>query len=95
VKRRYSDFIWLQDQLIAHHKGIVIPPLPDKALLQTNKISGNRFEQNFVEYRRKELQRFLTRVSEHPTLCTSKYLQLFLESENSVRLFIFSIYNIY
>jgi len=82
VKRRFNDFVWLQDQLLIHHKGIIIPPLPDKAIFQTNKISGNRFSQAFVEYRRKELERFLGRVSSHPVLSTSKYLQLFLETKD-------------
>jgi len=83
VKRRFSDFLWLQNQLLNHHKGVIVPPLPDKAIFQTNKISGNRFSQTFLEYRRRELERFLTRVVSHPSLCTSKYLQLFLETQDS------------
>lgn len=83
VARRYSDFVWLHDQLVEKHKGIIVPSLPDKALLQTNKISGNRFSERFLEFRRRELQKFLSRVVSHPSLCTSQSLQLFLEEEDS------------
>jgi sorting nexin-1/2 len=33
VDRRFSDFYWFRNQLVANYKGIIIPPLPDKALL--------------------------------------------------------------
>ena len=83
VKRRFSDFLWLQEQLIEHHKGIIIPPVPDKDFMKTNVISGNRFSRQFLEYRRRELERFLIRVTSHPILCTSKFVQLFLETEDN------------
>jgi len=82
VQRRFSDFLWLQTQLAENHKGVVIPPVPHKDLLRTNKISGNPFSTQFLEYRRRELQRFLMRVSSHPILSTSKLLQIFLETED-------------
>lgn len=51
--------------------------------MKTNKISGNRFGHNFLEYRRRELERFLVRVTAHPILRTSKYVQLFLETKDN------------
>lgn len=30
VKRRYSDFLWLRQQLMAMYPGYYIPPLPEK-----------------------------------------------------------------
>ena len=83
VDRRFSDFLWLHDQLVEHHKGIIIPPVPDKDLMKTNKISGNRFSSQFLEYRTRELERFLNRVSQHHILRTSKALQLFLETSDT------------
>lgn len=31
VIRRYSDFEWLHDRLVEKHKGLFVPPLPDKS----------------------------------------------------------------
>lgn len=50
--------------------------------MKSNKISGNRFGQNFLEFRRRELERFLLRVTSHPILRTSKYVQIFLETKD-------------
>jgi len=75
VIRRYSDFVWLRDKLLEQHKGYLVPPLPEKAIL-------NRFNSEFVEYRRRELERFLARVVEHPVLQASSVLQSFLQSES-------------
>mgnify|MGYP001139191584 CR=1 FL=1 len=33
VFRRFSDFAWLQTQLSLKFRGVLIPPLPDKAVL--------------------------------------------------------------
>ncbi len=33
--RRYNDFFWLHDRLREHYKGIIIPPLPDKTIIQS------------------------------------------------------------
>src|SRR3990167_9477473 len=76
VKRRFSDFIW-------NKKGTIFPPVPEKSVLQTNKFSGNAFSQNLLEFRRFELEKFLQRVASHPILSISKYLQLFLETQDN------------
>jgi len=73
VLRRYKDFVWLREQLAEKHKGYLIPPLPEKALL-------NRFNTEFLEYRRRELEKFLQRIIVHPVLSESVELQTFLES---------------
>eukprot|EP01117_Protostelium_nocturnum_P011715 TRINITY_DN4266_c0_g1_i1.p1 TRINITY_DN4266_c0_g1~~TRINITY_DN4266_c0_g1_i1.p1 ORF type:complete len:441 (-),score=188.19 TRINITY_DN4266_c0_g1_i1:62-1384(-) len=72
--RRFSDFVWLRDQLLENNPGYLIPPLPEKAIF-------NRFNTEFVEYRRKELERFLKRVVAHPNLSQSIDLQAFFEAE--------------
>ena len=33
VERRYSDFLWLRDELALEYPGIVIPALPEKQVL--------------------------------------------------------------
>jgi sorting nexin-1/2 len=71
--RRYSDFIWLREKLLENYKGYLIPPLPEKALL-------NRFNNEFIEYRRRELEKFLKRIVIHPILSNSIHLKSFLEN---------------
>ncbi|PRP73193.1 vacuolar protein sorting-associated protein vps5 [Planoprotostelium fungivorum] len=73
VTRRYSDFDWLRERLAENNKGYLIPPLPEKGLI-------NRFNSEFVEYRRKELEKFLIRVVNHHHLCQSPDLLAFLET---------------
>jgi len=79
VERRFSDFIWLHDTLQQHHRGVIVPPSPDKETL----IIQDRFGSDFIETRRKELERFLKRITSHPILCVSKHLQTFLESNEA------------
>ena len=56
VHRRYSDFIWMQDVLKSMHPLSIIPPLPPKQTL-------GRFDEDFVEERRRGLEKFLMRVT--------------------------------
>jgi len=69
--RRYSDFDWFHEVLKMEYKHLIIPPLPEKTIF-------DRFAPEFVEYRRKELERFLKRVLAHPELCQSPALNMFL-----------------
>jgi len=75
--RRYSDFVWLHDGLKAEFKAVIIPPLPEKGLI-------NRFSPEFIEYRRYELERFLRRVVAHPKLAVSTVTKAFLESSREL-----------
>ena len=43
VRRRYSDFEWLQKTLKQRYVGILVPPLPEK------KVAGNFSNQAFIE----------------------------------------------
>jgi len=74
--RRYSDFDWLHDSLKYEYKHLIIPPLPEKAIF-------DRFSPEFVEYRRKELERFLKRTLAHPELKQSNSLRIFLTASES------------
>jgi hypothetical protein len=77
VLRRYSDFIWLREQMIKEHPAHIIPPMPEKqGLSQVDK-----FDPVFLEVRRRGLQRFLQRIASHPVLSFSESLRLFCESK--------------
>jgi len=76
VIRRYSDFDWLHDILKSEYKHLIIPPLPEKAIF-------DRFSPEFVEYRRKELERFLKRTLAHPDLSLVPALRTFLTANEA------------
>uniref|UniRef100_A0A1A9W7H7 Sorting nexin n=1 Tax=Glossina brevipalpis TaxID=37001 RepID=A0A1A9W7H7_9MUSC len=61
VSRRYKHFDWLHVRLVEKFCLIPIPPLPDK------QISG-RYEEQFVEHRRVQLQEFVDWMCRHPVL---------------------------
>uniref|UniRef100_A0A182SYM0 PX domain-containing protein n=1 Tax=Anopheles maculatus TaxID=74869 RepID=A0A182SYM0_9DIPT len=63
VARRYKHFDWLHERLVDKFCLIPIPPLPDK------QISG-RYDEEFVEHRRIQLQEFVDWVCRHPVLST-------------------------
>ncbi|CAF3921237.1 unnamed protein product, partial [Rotaria magnacalcarata] len=71
VLRRYKQFDWLHEQLVNKFRFICIPPLPEK------QIAG-RFDQEFVQERRRQLELWLNRVCRHPVLCASYAVQHFI-----------------
>ncbi|KAJ2549916.1 Vacuolar protein sorting-associated protein vps5, partial [Coemansia sp. RSA 1933] len=74
VRRRYRDFDWLIQELVARHPGIIVPPIPEKQ-------SMGRFEDEFVEARRAGLESSLARISEHPVLWCDSVFRIFLEAD--------------
>ncbi|CAK9784388.1 unnamed protein product [Cutaneotrichosporon oleaginosum] len=75
VLRRFSDFLWLYEQLTANNPGVIVPPVPDKHAF-------GRFQEQFIETRRAALQRCLTKITAHPILQLDPDLRLFLESDS-------------
>eukprot|EP00095_Tigriopus_kingsejongensis_P004504 maker-scaffold427_size174323-snap-gene-0.33 protein:Tk04504 transcript:maker-scaffold427_size174323-snap-gene-0.33-mRNA-1 annotation:"sorting nexin-9" len=71
VSRRFKHFDWLHERLSEKFTFIPIPPLPDK------QIQG-RYEDEFIEHRRKQLQSFVDRMCRHPILSQSEVWQHFL-----------------
>ncbi|XP_055384190.1 sorting nexin-33 [Condylostylus longicornis] len=71
VSRRYKHFDWLHKRLVDKFPLIPIPPLPDK------QISG-RYEEEFVEHRRVQLQEFVDWVCRHPVLSSCEVWMHFL-----------------
>jgi sorting nexin-1/2 len=51
VVRRYSHFAWLHEQLAAQHKGVIMPPLPEKSAVQKFQMATE-----FINARRRALQ---------------------------------------
>ncbi|KAJ3067767.1 Vacuolar protein sorting-associated protein 5 [Rhizoclosmatium hyalinum] len=73
VSRRYSDFLWLYNQLVERYPGAIIQPLPGKQNL-------GRFAEDFVESRRAGLEKFLRKTVSHSLFQQDADLRLFLES---------------
>ena len=65
VGRRYSDFEWLANILAHDHPGVIIPAMPEKQTV-------GRFSPEFVEARRRGLERFMWKVAAHPVLSESR-----------------------
>eukprot|EP00514_Thraustochytrium_sp_LLF1b_P004083 CAMPEP_0184516876 /NCGR_PEP_ID=MMETSP0198_2-20121128/5261_1 /TAXON_ID=1112570 /ORGANISM="Thraustochytrium sp., Strain LLF1b" /LENGTH=557 /DNA_ID=CAMNT_0026907223 /DNA_START=287 /DNA_END=1960 /DNA_ORIENTATION=- len=74
VHRRYSDFVWLQDQLAHAYPGLIIPPLPEKHVVR-------RFSEVFLAQRQRSLEKFLNRVAAHEQLRDNNVVKAFLELE--------------
>lgn len=63
-------------ELSKEFPGIIVPPLPDK-------LTVGRFGEDFVESRKRGLEKFLQRVAAHAELSNSQYFIVFLQSAES------------
>lgn len=75
VHRRFSHFVALHTALSRRLPGIALPPLPDKQY-------AGRFSDDFVEARRGDLERYLSRIIRHPVVRYAEVLTFFLSCEN-------------
>nr|KAF6414438.1 sorting nexin 7 [Molossus molossus] len=78
VRRRYQDFLWLKGRLEEAHPTLIIPPLPEKFMV---KGMVERFNDDFIETRRKALSTFLNRIADHPTLTFNEDFKVFLTAQ--------------
>lgn len=78
VSRRYKHFDWLHGRLVEKYCLISIPPLPDKQI-------SNRYDDQFIEHRRVQLQEFVDWVCRHPVLSISPVWQHFLTCTDEKR----------
>jgi sorting nexin-1/2 len=104
--RRYSDFEWLRTKLADRFRGVVVPPLPEKAVISTSRckydvepkaivrltrgvvamlLATDRFNKEFVTYRRKELERFLKRIVQHKLFIDAEEFKAFFQPSEDVR----------
>ncbi|XP_023131631.1 sorting nexin-7 isoform X2 [Amphiprion ocellaris] len=81
VRRRYQDFLWLRSRLEENHPTLIVHPLPEKFVM---KGMVERFNDDFIETRRKALHRFLNKISEHPILSYSQHFKVFLTAQDLV-----------
>ncbi|XP_008293041.1 sorting nexin-7 [Stegastes partitus] len=79
VRRRYQDFLWLRSRLEENHPTLIVHPLPEKFVM---KGMVERFNDDFIETRRKALHRFLNKISEHPILSYSQHFKVFLTAQD-------------
>uniref|UniRef100_A0A7M4DZ00 Sorting nexin 3 n=1 Tax=Crocodylus porosus TaxID=8502 RepID=A0A7M4DZ00_CROPO len=82
VRRRYSDFEWLRNELERESK-VVVPPLPGKALLRQLPFRGDDgiFDDSFIEERKQGLEQFINKVAGHPLAQNERCLHMFLQDE--------------
>ncbi|KAI9584432.1 sorting nexin-12 [Glossina fuscipes] len=80
VRRRYSDFEWLRNELERDSK-IVVPPLPSKAWKRQMPFRNDEgiFDENFIEERRKGLEAFINKIAGHPLAQNERCLHMFLQ----------------
>ncbi|XP_055884371.1 sorting nexin-30-like [Biomphalaria glabrata] len=77
VRRRYNDFLWIRQRLEENYPTHLVPPLPEKHSLKRM----DRFSTEFLKVRQTALQKFLTRVADHPVLSFDKCFQVFLTAK--------------
>lgn len=75
VHRRFSHFVFLHATLARLLPGIALPPLPEKQY-------AGRFSDAFVEARRADLQRYLSKVVRHPLARYAEVMMFFLGCES-------------
>ena len=78
VIRRFRDFTWLKNRLRSQYRGLIVPALPEKSVLEKYKMTNE-----FVEARRAALAVFLNRVASHPELSSGPDLRLFLQADET------------
>jgi sorting nexin-1/2 len=75
VIRRFSDFVWLRDEIHRLFPYLLAPPLPDKQAI-------GRLNTEFVEVRARALQRWLDKLTAHDVLATCDPLLKFVSLPN-------------
>lgn len=76
VRRRYSDFDWLRDVLVARYHGLGVPLMPEKRLV------GNQGSA-FIEERMQGLENFMLLVLANPYLRNDVTLRMFLTQKGA------------
>jgi len=66
----------LRNILIRLHPGILLPPLPNK------KVGNRRFEDDFIEKRRKSLQNFMNLVLKSEVIKCCEFVYVFLSQKD-------------
>ena len=78
VIRRFRDFFWLRQSLAKQYAGVILPPLPPRNVVEKYKMAAE-----FIEDRRRALERFLVKTASHAMLHQAASLRLFLTATES------------
>lgn len=78
VRRRYSEFRLLEQQLILERPGAIIP-----TVIPSNVAHKETFSDEFIAIRTQQLDRWLARVVTHPELADAPFLKTFLTMKNA------------
>jgi len=85
VRRRYKEFVWLRthlkEKLNERGKRLTLAELPGNTV--SSFLGPGRFDDSFVEQRRKGLEEFLNSVVNHPFSRFEKKLQEFIQDQDS------------
>ncbi|KAF8364662.1 hypothetical protein HHK36_033342 [Tetracentron sinense] len=84
VRRRFKDVVTLSDRLSESYRGFLIPPRPDKNVVESQVMQ----KQEFVEQRRVALEKYLCRLAAHPVIKKSDELKVFLQVQGKLPLLI-------
>lgn len=76
VRRRYSDFEWVRDVLVARYHGTAVPLMPEKRMV------GNQGKV-FIEERMAGLENFMLLVLSNPYLRNDATLRMFLTQKGT------------
>ncbi|XP_057955493.1 sorting nexin 2A-like [Malania oleifera] len=82
VRRRFKDVVTLSDRLSESFRGFLIPPRPDKNVVESQVMH----KQEFVEQRRVALEKYLRRLAAHPVIKKSDELRVFLQVQGKLPL---------
>ncbi|KAL3912730.1 MAG: hypothetical protein SGILL_006769 [Bacillariaceae sp.] len=74
VRRRYSDFVWLYNRLKTELPGAIVPIIPHSRAL----IASKKFDPDFIEGRRRDLQQFLQGVVDDDELARAPSMSPFM-----------------
>ena len=75
VERRYSHFTLLHALLVERYPVVVVPQVPVKSY-------AGRFQEQFVETRRRDLERWCARIGRHAVLGSADEVREFLGIES-------------
>ncbi|KAL6853750.1 hypothetical protein ACP4OV_019779 [Aristida adscensionis] len=80
VRRRFRDVVALADRLAQTHRGLFVPARPDKSIVEGQVMQRHEF----VNQRCAALERYLRRLSAHPTVGSSSDLHAFLTEPSGI-----------
>ncbi|KAK6932964.1 Sorting nexin Vps5-like, C-terminal [Dillenia turbinata] len=82
VRRRFKDVVTLADRLSENFRGFFVPVRPDKNVVESQMMKN----EDFIDQRRAELEKYLCRLANHPVIKKSEELRVFLQVQGKLPL---------